>query len=98
MGHNVKNQDELVAMNLAASICDVILLMGFDWGNPLTTTDKITEVKANNYLGLVHQAIKSTPNVQWILVDHPADIRQDLLTLPNLEQDTFENVLAILGN
>ena len=98
MGHNVKNQDELVAMNLAASICDVVLLMGFNWENPPSTADKIEEVKANNYLGLVHQAIKSTPHVQWILIDHTADIRQDLLTLPNLEQDTFENVLAILGS
>lgn len=88
MGHDVDRQDELVAMNLASSICDVVLLVGFnlDFENENT--------KARNYKGLFLQAIKSRPDVQWILVDHNGE----LPNLPNLDKDTFENVLAILNS
>lgn len=97
MGHDVDNQDELVAMNLAASICDVILLLGFDWSEKESLTDKLQEVKARNYRGLVNQAIKSTPHVQWILVDHPKELRSELAELPNIGKDTLDNVLKILN-
>ena len=98
MGHDVDNQDELVAMNLAASICDVILLLGFDWTEKEKKADKFEEVKARNYRGLVTQAIKSTPHVQWILVDHPGELREELAELPNIGNDTFDNVLKILND
>ena len=98
MGHNVDNQDEIVAMNLAASICDIILLLGFDWTEKEKKTDKFEEVKARNYRGLVTQAIKSTPHVQWILVDHPGELRPELAELPNIGKDSLDNVLKILNN
>ena len=98
MGHDVDNQDELVAMNLAASICDVVLLVGFNWEEKTINLDKILELRARNYRGLVLQAIKSTPHVQWILVDHPATIRKELIDLPNLGKDSFNNVLSILNS
>lgn len=97
MDHDVENQDELVAMNLAASICDVVLLIGFDWSEKPKNKDKLKEVQARNYRGLVHQAIKSTPHVQWILVDHSEDISKDLSELPNLDKDTLSNVLDLLN-
>jgi hypothetical protein len=97
MGHDVDNQDEIVAMNLAASICDVVLLIGFDWQEQKTDPDELRELKARNYRGLVLQAIKSRPNVQWILVDHPTAIRTELSELPNLDKDTFDNVMSILN-
>jgi hypothetical protein len=98
MGHNVDNQDEIVAMNLAASICDIVLLLGFDWSEQESKKNKLEEVKAKNYRGLVLQAIKSTPHVQWILVDHKGEIRPELAELPNIGKDSFDNVLSILNN
>jgi len=98
MGNDIDNQDEIIAMNLAASICDVILLLGFDFSKTPILSDKFEEVKAKHYLGLVHQVIKSKPAVQWILVDHKNEIRPELFSLPNLGKDTFENVLAILNS
>jgi hypothetical protein len=98
MGHEVERQDELVAMNLAASICDVVLLVGFDWTEKEKKADKFEEVKARNYRGLVTQAIKSTPHVQWILVNHPGELREELAELPNIGTDTFDNVLKILND
>jgi hypothetical protein len=98
MGNDVINQDEVVAMNLAASISDVVLLLGFDFSETPPLPDKLEDVKAKHYCGLVHQAIKSRPAVQWILVDHENEIRSELASLPNLGKDTFENVLAILND
>jgi len=97
MGHNVNNQDEIVAMNLAASICDVVLLVGFDWSDSPKSKDKPEDITIQNYKGLVAQAIKSTPHVQWILVDHPKKIRKDLKKLSNIDKDSFDNVLSILN-
>ena len=97
MGHNVDHHDELVAMNLAASICDIVLLIGFDWTDQEPSKDKLQEVKNRNYRGLVLQAIKSTPHVQWILVDHPEPVRKELTDLDNFGSDSFENVLALLN-
>jgi hypothetical protein len=98
MGNDVINQDEIVAINLAASIGDVILLLGFDFSEASQLPDKLEDTKAKHYRGLVHQAIKSRPNVQWILVDHKSEIRDELSSLLNLGKDTFDNVLAILDN
>jgi hypothetical protein len=98
MGNNVAHQDEIVAMNLAASISDVVLLLGFDFSETPPLSDKLEDVKAKHYRGLVHQAIKSKPDVQWILVDHKEEIRSELASLPNFGRDTFDNVLAILND
>jgi hypothetical protein len=98
MGNDVANQDEIVSMNLAASICDVILLLGFDFSETPPLLNKLENTKIKHYRGLVHQAIKSTPQVQWILVDHPNNICPALMSLSNLGKDKFENVLAILND
>jgi hypothetical protein len=97
MGNDVANHDEIVAINLAASICDVVLLLGFNFSETAPLPDKLENTKAKHYRGLVHQAVKSTPNVQWILVDHKNEIRPELASLSNLGKDTFDNVLSILN-
>ena len=96
MGHDVDKQDEIVAMNLASTQADIVLLLGFDWGSQPDDPDKLKQARIRNYQGLVTQAIKSRPNVQWILVDHAEDTITQLSELPNLDKDTFINVLRIL--
>ena len=91
MGHDADKQDELVAMFLAGSICEVVLLVGFDWNSDQDN------IKARNHNGLFLQAIKSKPDVQWILVDYPGELPKELAELPNLDTDSFENVLSILN-
>jgi hypothetical protein len=97
MGHDVECQDEIVAMNLAASIADVVLLIGFDWREKSPIEDKILELRAKNYRGLVLQAIKSAPNTQWILVSHPGEVNEELALQPNLGRDSLSNVFSLLG-
>ena len=97
MGHKVDNQDEIVAMNLAANSADVLLLVGFDWSEQVSELDTERELCAKNYRGLVLQAIKSNPDVQWILVDHPKELRAELTELSNLDKDTMPKVFQILN-
>jgi len=97
MGHTVDCHDEIVAMNLAASICDVVLLLGFDWREKPPIEDKILELRAKNYRGLVLQAIRSAPNTQWILVSHPGEAIEELSAQPNLGRDSLSNVFGLLG-
>jgi hypothetical protein len=97
MGHEVYNQDELVALNLVATASDVVLLLGFDWSNKEPLENKIEEICARNYRGLVEQAIKSRPAVQWVVIDHPGELRSDLAQLDNVSTDTLDNVLAFLN-
>jgi len=96
MGHDVDNQDEIVALNLAGSIADVVLLLGFDWSEQPESADSVQKRRYNAYQGLVRQAINSRPAVQWILVDHNKDLRPTLSDLKNLDRDTLTQVLALL--
>ena len=98
MGHKVNNQDEIVAMNLAASSADILLLVGFDWSEQEQDPDPGRELCAKNYRGLVMQAIKSYPDVQWILIDHPKELRPELLEFPNLDRDSYDAVFRILNS
>lgn len=91
--HDVEQQEEIVAMHLAASVSDIVLLLGFDFREQAKLSDKLAEHRAHNYRGLTKQAIKDHPEVQWVVVDHPGPFRKDLSELDNLGQDGLINVL-----
>lgn len=97
MGHEVDRQDELVAMNLAATTCDIVLLLGFDWSEKEPLETKTEELRLRNYRGLVERAIKGQPAVQWVVIDHPGELRPELANLDNISQDTLDNVLTFLN-
>jgi hypothetical protein len=96
--HDVDRQEEIVSMHLAAVDSDIVLLLGFDFSERITNPDRLQEHRIQNYHGLTAQAIKNNPNVQWVAVDHPGQFRKDLLDLPNLTQDSMENVIGMLTN
>ena len=91
----IDHREEIVAMHLAASMNDIVLLLGFDWSEPAKNSDKLAEHRANNYRYLIRQAIADNSHVQWVLVDHPEPIMKDLINLENLTTDTMESVLAL---
>lgn len=92
--HDVDHQDEIIAMHLAAAFNDIVLLVGFDWAEPVINPDKLLEHRARNYRGLVRQAIVDNSHCQWVLVDHPNPVMADLSDLTNLSTDTMETVLT----
>jgi hypothetical protein len=96
--HEVQQHEEIVAMHLAAINCDIVLLLGFDFGEPVKLEDKMAEHQAHNYRSLTKQVIIDTPQVQWLLIDHPDSVRKDLQGVQNLDTDTLTNVLGLLSN
>lgn len=91
--HDVDNQEDIVAMHLAATTSDVVLLLGFNFGEPTKLEDRLAEHRANNYRNLTRQVIVDNPTIQWVVLDHSNSFRKDLQQLGNLGQDTLINIL-----
>lgn len=96
--HDVDNQEEIVAMHLAAMDSEIVLLLGFDFGAREPLSDKLQEHRARNYEGLTRQVMVANPLIQWVAVDHPAAFRKDLAKVENLTQDSLDNVIGMLSN
>lgn len=86
--HNVSRPDELVAMHLAATASDIVLLLGFDWTESSKSQDP-------HYWGMVYSVIKSNEQTQWVLIDPATDLRSDLAKLNNFTTDSLSNVLKL---
>lgn len=93
---DVEQADEIISMHLASTVSDIILLLGFNWQEQAKNTDKLIEHKARVYRTLVDHAIKDNPQVQWVLVDHEAELRPELAKLENLTKDSMENILKLI--
>jgi hypothetical protein len=91
--HDVDNHEDIVAMHLASGVSDIVLLLGFDFGEQPKLEDKFLEHCAHNYRSLVRQVIVDSPQVQWVVIDHAQDLRKDLQELPNFGKDTLQNIL-----
>lgn len=96
--HDVYDHEDIVAMHLAAVNCDIVLLVGFDFSEPVKLEDKLAEHRAYNYRSLTKQVIVDNPQVQWLLIDHQKPLRKDLEHVPNLDQDDLKNVLELSTN
>lgn len=88
--------EDIVAMHLAAANSDIILLAGFDLGKPIPVEDRFEMHKVRNRLGLMRQVMASNPGVQWVLIDHLAEIDVAFSELSNLTRDSVGNVLKLL--
>ena len=90
--------EEIVAMHLATSQSDIILLLVFDWTEKPKNPNKLLEHHAHVYKTLVKHCIENNPEIQWVLVDHPGAIMKMLNNLPNLTQDTMDTALSLLDS
>jgi hypothetical protein len=90
--------EEIVAMHLAASQSDIILLLGFDLTEKTKNPDRLLEHRAHVYRTLVKHCIENNPEVQWVLVDHPGDIMKSMSKIPNLVKDSMDTALSLLDS
>jgi hypothetical protein len=90
--------EEIVAMHLAASQSDIILLLGFDLTEKTKNPDRLLEHRAHVYRTLVKHCIEGNPEVQWVLVDHPGDVMKFMSKIPNLVKDSMETALSLLDS
>ena len=96
--HEVQEQDEIVAMHLAAAASDIVLLLGFDWTAKPLPEDTDKRLLRHNYINLVREAIAGNAQTQWVVIDHAGAIMPELAQLSNLTQDTMANVFGMLGD
>lgn len=87
--------EEIIAMHLAASQSDIVLLLGFNLAERDKNPNKLEEHKFQAYRSLISHAISDNPDVQWVLVDHPESIMKMLVKLENLTRDSMENCLGL---
>ena len=93
--HDVDHQEEIVAMHLAATTNDIVLLFGFDLTELVPTPDKLLANRALHHRNHIHQAIKDFNQIQWVVVDHTDDLDPNLANLDNISTDTLQAVLAL---
>jgi hypothetical protein len=93
--HDVIHQEEIVAMHLAATTSDIVLLLGFDLTKLAPGPDRLEANQAQHHRNHIRQAILDYQQVQWVVVDHPGDLDPNLTILDNIVTDTLESVLAL---
>jgi len=92
--HEVDNVDDLVSLNLASTVSDVIAILGFNLEELEETPDRLAHHKKFNYQNLIYRTIEDNPEVQWVIVDHPGPLAKIFGKLTNLTQDTLDNILG----
>ena len=94
--HDVDHHEDIVALHLVADVSDIVLLVGFNFGEIDPPEDKFEQVKLRNYHGLLRSTINANQTTQWVAVDHPAKLDKAYQNLPNLTCDSMENALQLL--
>ena len=93
--HDVIRQEEIVALHLAATTSDIVLLLGWDLTELRPDSDKLRAHQARHHRNLLRQAIIDYDQIQWAVVDHLGPLDPDLTNLDNLVTDTMQAVLAL---
>lgn len=93
--HDVDRQEEIVAIHLAATTSDIVLLYGFDLTELESNPDRLLAHKAHHHRNHIRQAVKDFDQVQWVVVDHKGDLDPNLANLDNVVTDNLETVLAL---
>lgn len=96
--HDVDRQEEIVALHLAASTSDIVLLLGFDLTPLSTDTDRLLAHRAQHHRNLLRQAMVNYDQVQWVVVDHPGNLDPKLANLDNILLDTMQTVLTMAAD
>lgn len=94
--HDVIRQEEIVALHLAATTSDIVLLLGWDLTELKNTADRLKTHQSQHHRNLLRQAIKDYDQVQWVVVDHTDALDPILVNLDNVTTDSLQSVLALV--
>jgi hypothetical protein len=89
------NVEDIVALHLAGSSSDIVLMMGFDWMLPENVTNRFERHKIINRHGLIRSVISGGVQTQWVAIDC-ANMDKSYQNIPNLTCDTMQNALQLL--
>jgi hypothetical protein len=93
--HDVIRQEEIVALHLAATTSDIVLLFGWDLTELKPDPDRLGSNQQLHHRNMVRQAFITYNQVTWVIVDHPADIAPNIANLENVVTDTLNTVLEL---
>ena len=93
--HDVIQQEEIVAIHLAAAASDIVLLLGWNLTELKPNSDKLKANQAQHHRNLLYQALKDYNQIQWVVVNHAEKLSPNLAILDNVVTDTLESVLAL---
>jgi len=93
--HDVIRQEEIVAMHLAASTSDIVVMLGWNLGEPQPTGDRLKDNQTLHYRNLIRQAFITYNQTQWVAIGQADSIDPNLTNLNNLVTDTLETVLSL---
>jgi hypothetical protein len=93
--HDVDRREEIVAIHLAATTSDIVLLFGFGLAELEPNPDRLLSHKAHHHRNHIRQAIKDFAQIQWVIVDHTGDLDPNIANLPNVATDSLQAVLAL---
>jgi hypothetical protein len=93
--HDVIRQEEIVALHLAASTSDIIILLGWDFSKLVPDNDRLQSNQKHHHRNLIRQAFVDYYQKQWVIVDHKDPIDPNLLNLDNVVIDTIDTVLSL---
>lgn len=93
----VDRKEEIIAMHLAASQSDIVLLLGFDFAEQPKLDNQERELLAYNYRSLVEAAVSNSAETQWVAVEHNRPLRPNIANFSNFTLDSLDNVFKIFG-
>ena len=93
--HDVIRQEEIVAVHLAATTSDIVLLLGWNLSKLRPNSDKLLANQEQHHRNLLLQALKDYNQTQWVVVDHAGDLDPNLAKLDNVVTDNMVAVLAL---
>lgn len=93
--HEVDHPEEIVAIHLAATTSDIVLLSGFDLTELTPDPDRLGSYRAQHHRNHIRQAIKDFGQTQWVIVDHAGELDPNLVILDNISTDTLQAVLEL---
>jgi len=94
--HDIVRQEEIVAMHLAATTSDIVILLGWNFTKLDASTDRLQASQAQHHRNLVQQAFITYDHVQWVIVDHVGPVDPNLTNLDNVVTDTLATVLNLI--
>ena len=88
--------EDIIALHLAGSAADIVLLLGYDLTPLSAVEDRLAQHKMVNRHGLIRSTMADGLQTQWVVIDHPGDLDKAYQNIPNLTCDTMQNALQLL--
>jgi hypothetical protein len=92
--HDLVRQEEIVALHLAATTSDIVLLLGWNLQEYTPDADLLIANKERHHRNMVRQAFLTYEHTQWVVIDHPDALDKNISNLPNIVTDTLDSVIG----